>query len=125
MASCKDCLHYDVCEARITADENYPERKYTEYNDCSNFKDRNRFIELPCKVGDRIYKIGQYVDGIEFNYVDHFEVHEDCVEIHYDPWGGMICETHQVGKIVKEEFDWNGYFLTQEEAEQALELNKK
>ena len=48
MARCKDCLHYEVCEARITADENYPERKYTKNNNCPHFKDRNNFVELPC-----------------------------------------------------------------------------
>lgn len=26
MAICKNCLCYDVCEARITSDENYPEK---------------------------------------------------------------------------------------------------
>lgn len=57
MASCKDCMHYDVCEARIAADENYPERNYTENNNCSNFKDRTRFVELPCKVGEEIYEM--------------------------------------------------------------------
>ena len=36
MTICKDCLCYDVCEARIAADENYPDRKYTENNNCSN-----------------------------------------------------------------------------------------
>lgn len=44
MAICKDCLCYDVCETRIAADENYPERKYTENNNCSNFKDRSTLI---------------------------------------------------------------------------------
>ncbi|MGN1138058.1 MAG: hypothetical protein ACI4RM_01320 [Ruminococcus sp.] len=48
MARCKDCIHYAVCEARITADENFSEWKYTEDNNCDNFKDRNKFVELPC-----------------------------------------------------------------------------
>ena len=43
MATCKDCLHGDVC--------------FTVLNSmlCQHFKDRSRFVELPCKVGDRVY----------------------------------------------------------------------
>lgn len=44
MAICKDCLCYDVCEARIATDENYPERNYTKNNNCSNFKNQSKFI---------------------------------------------------------------------------------
>lgn len=49
MASCKDCLSYDVCQFHI--DE---ETKMT-INECDHFKDRNRFVELPCKVGNTVY----------------------------------------------------------------------
>ena len=54
--TCKDCLYYDFCN-----DYNeYPEYVQhceqttgTEFK-CSHFKDKSRFIELPCKVGDTI-----------------------------------------------------------------------
>lgn len=82
-------------------------------------------IELPCKVGDNIFKIGKFIEGIKILSVDHFRIFGDCVELMSDPWDGGICETHQVGKIVKEEFDWNGYFLSKEEAEQALNNSQK
>lgn len=84
-----------------------------------------RLIRLPCKIGDNIYKIGEFINGIKILSVNHFEVNEDCVAVYSDPWDGMICEAHQVGKVVKEQFDWNGYFLTKEEAEQALKEREK
>lgn len=50
MASCKDCLSCKVCYR--TQVEGIPE--CTEVRDCLHFKDRNRFVELPCKVKDLI-----------------------------------------------------------------------
>ena len=48
MASCKDCMHEKVCG--MCADED--DIKAMTF--CRYFKDRNRFVELPCKVKDLI-----------------------------------------------------------------------
>ena len=66
MASCKDCLHVEVCrmhyrqKCELTYDSekqvNYAMKRAEEGNPiCDHFKDRSRFVELPCKVGDRLY----------------------------------------------------------------------
>lgn len=47
MASCKDCLCEIVCKYNDGVNE------YCKGN-CPHFKDRNRFIELPCAVKDLI-----------------------------------------------------------------------
>ena len=52
MASCKDCLSVDVCKTAIEFGFYKAERMF-DY-DCKHFKDRNRFVELPCKVKDLI-----------------------------------------------------------------------
>lgn len=44
--TCKDCVHFDICIAHIDN---------SEANRCLSFKDKSRFIELPCKVGDKVY----------------------------------------------------------------------
>lgn len=123
MASCKDCLSYEVCEARIAADENYPGRNYIKNNNCSKFKDRTRFVELPCRVGDNIFHIADYIDGVDIKTVHHFRIVEDGVYLYSDPWDGEICQSNQVGKIVVDEYGygWNGYFLTEDKAKKALE----
>ena len=51
MSTCKDCLHYRVCQFHI--DE---ETKLT-VNECEHFKDRSKYIELPCKVGEDLYRL--------------------------------------------------------------------
>lgn len=51
MASCKDCLHYEACESQVP--KTFWDSE-TFYYHCKCFKDRNRFVELPCKVKDLI-----------------------------------------------------------------------
>lgn len=76
---------------------------------CSTFKDKSKYIELPCKVGDTVYGFVRQngklvVSGKE---IIHFEIQTD---------DGFYLET-ELGKIV---------FFTKSEAEQKLkELNNE
>lgn len=113
MASCKGCLHYDVCEARIAADENYPERNYTENNNCSNFKDRSKFVELPVQVGERCAirrknfqgkEVHEYAILKEVNII----VHNHIGDIHMSPENVMTVESMmklEAEKALKESSD--------------------
>ena len=47
MATCKECIHFVVCDEVPTKSA----------DDCDFFKDRSRFVELPCKVGDTLYTV--------------------------------------------------------------------
>ena len=48
MATCKDCIHYDMClQAQVI------EKTHI----CKHFKDQSRFIEVPCKIGDTAWAI--------------------------------------------------------------------
>lgn len=46
---CKECIHNDICDLQKFIIENR--------DSCEHFKDRNRFVELPCKVKDLIDKV--------------------------------------------------------------------
>lgn len=48
MASCKECLCFDVCSIAEIMGENFC---------CPDCKDHNRFVELPCNVGEELYRI--------------------------------------------------------------------
>lgn len=52
--TCKDCLHYEVCEF-LEKETGIP----NDINDidCQFFKDKSRFVELPCKIGDVVWAI--------------------------------------------------------------------
>ena len=134
MATCKDCLHDEVCQSHC--DEQHNEGCCScmfvlcVYSDkaeeCPNFKDRSRIIELPCKLGDPVYII------------------RDCSCYNGQPDGTKIKCSNKVylGKRLRK--DHCGYvsaekfglkhiadfgktcFLTREEAETALEkLSRK
>ena len=116
MASCKDCMHEKVCDY-FAGDMNEEGAE-----NCVYFKDRNRFVELPCKVGDTMYILtNDSPTGIEESQVKKIELIKmqsktkirltvPCV---YDDWGSAQWEigVNDFGKTA---------FLTREEAEKAL-----
>lgn len=123
MASCKNCLCEIVCKYNDGVNE------YCKGN-CPHFKDRTRFVELPCKVGDTVYYIAEkfvkrgrkkiaikyfesgIVDNIQLGQIMVPQVtvcNEDNTWITFDA-------VRDLGKTV---------FLTREEAEKALNSSEK
>ena len=56
--TCKECLHYVVCKVvadsgKFVLDIERPDQSQR----CPNFKDKSRFVELPCKIGDEVYRV--------------------------------------------------------------------
>jgi len=64
MATCKDCVHVEVCLFYIKHTANLYGAKIDEAylqnargDKCKDFQDRARFVELPCKIGDTLYTV--------------------------------------------------------------------
>lgn len=56
--SCKDCIGYGFCSLWDEYnDEPYKDGNSDNCHNYSSFKDKSRFVELPCKVGDKAYYI--------------------------------------------------------------------
>lgn len=128
MATCKDCVHVEVCReyveglaaargVRLSVKEL---DSVLECDDCKHFKDRSRFVELPCKVGDTVYVI-ESIDGEQKIIQDHVETisigyYTDVVNIYQ--FDGIKIDGYfeDFGKTV---------FLTREEAEQTLKLRER
>lgn len=109
--TCKDnCLHWEVC--KLTPPE-YATAKYYTFCNCAEkcecFKDKSKYIELPCKVGDMVYWIGRK-GGKPF-------ISEEIVQSIYCDVRETIGFTmlNPDGKILK-----SNVFLTKSEAEQKL-----
>lgn len=51
MATCKNCLHFNVCN------DMYFNLAVESERSCGYFADRSRFVELPCKVGTHLFRI--------------------------------------------------------------------
>lgn len=95
--NCKDCLHYEICEAYSPRDS-YATLHCAE--ECVCFTDRSEWIHLPCEVGDRIWYIR---DGrVVFGSVTKLNIYS-------------IATSGKLGKTA---------FLTREKAEKALEGTK-
>ena len=98
--TCKDCIHYEeVCEYNNAALDDKP---------CAAFKGRSRFVELPCKVGDFVYFIK--ARRVMADVVSKFTIDRRGVMLQRVN-GYNLGYTDQLGKK---------FFLTCEEAEQAL-----
>ena len=98
MATCKDCVHVEVCS--------YAQNSNNEFEHCANFRDRSRFVELPCKVGDTVY-IALNGYGVLKDTVKEFRITSRRIWIRPEEFG-MDCLLENMA------------FLTREEAEQAL-----
>ena len=73
MANCKDCIHFESCKNLY---ETHGEGLSGDSYVCDFFKDRSRFVELPCKLGDTVYYFNsageifsQKVSGFIVNFV--------------------------------------------------------
>lgn len=117
MSTCKGCLHIDVCEKRnrYHADvDEFTGRVFTDMDkSCEHFKDRSKFIELPCKVGDMVYYF------FNDNLSEYCEV--PIAGFHIDRYR-IAFEIEILGQkfFIDTEFLDERVFLTKEEAEQAL-----
>ena len=94
--TCNDCIHNEVCYGTHTDDS----------PTCCDFKDKSRFIELPCKVGSTFYV--PYDSGIE---------EYECLGFVYLDEKISLITTYTMTFLFNEEA-----FLTREEAEKASKV---
>ena len=116
--TCKDCLHFEVCEAvigksnRVGRNSLRVSEKHCPYN---SFKDKSEWIYLPYKVGDIVYCFAPCFD------TDHHPklkvVEKEIIELKtIATVFGLNFDINNIGKTV---------FLTREEAEKALKDMRK
>ncbi len=131
MAACKNCLHYEVC-ADVMKKELFIKEKMLKIANpiCKCFLDKSKIIELPCKVGDTVYKFDDIVDVDFCNECESYYAggmgdypccektihgfrHSKCIKIveRVADEDFILCFLKYFGKTV---------YLTREEAEKAL-----
>lgn len=114
MKTCRDCIGDDFCYLPW---RRFEEEEIKEYTDgdigdlCMNFKDKSKFIELPCSVGD--YCIWHddlwYVNNITY-----------CCDGSFILWMSMADKSSYGAEAVASEVE----FISKEEAEKKLEETK-
>lgn len=117
--TCKNCVHYDVCN-RIG------NKILNGFEVCDQFKDKTRFVELPCKINERLYYANKTLDEvceatvirIDINYIEEPYI-----------WLTLDYLTSRVGKCrhrgIADLMLNKTLFFTYEEAEKALERSKE
>ena len=127
MATCKDCIHYEVCKTEkgstVFYREGLLELTYNQVDKLCGalFKDKSRFVELPYKLGDVVFIIferqvvGCVVRRISFdNTKSGANITLDSLDDNnYGTIYGLLAD------------DDCEIFLTREEAEQALKEHKE
>ena len=105
MAICKDCLHVEACKNLY---EIHGDGLSSDSHACKYFKDRSRFVELPCKLGDFVYFVK--ARRVMADIVSKFTI-DRCGVMLQRVNGYNLGYTDQLGEKI---------FLTCEEAEKAL-----
>lgn len=109
--TCKDCIHYEACHDMYYeehATRHFDPEKHNAEKECGYFKDRSRFVELPCKIGDFVYFIK--ARRVMADIVSKFTIDKRGVMLQRVN-GYNLGYTDQLGEKI---------FLTCEEAEKAL-----
>lgn len=123
MATCKDCLHVNLCKFKdlpAPLSDSYIRESECIEKRCGDFKGRSRFMELPCKVGDTVYFDNAHIQSARV------------LAIYIDAEGGMLdleitaYSDNALGfkKFINKDYKFEDIgkhlFLKKEEAEQAL-----
>lgn len=121
---CKDCIKTDVCKHKANLDKDPIIGMSVEK--CEHFKDKSKFIELPCKVGDTVW----YVNNDEEDCTGYIFL--GCNEKYAFIKGGIngSFDVDDICNYAYEQFlEWeekiycvplNKLFFSKEEAEKAL-----
>jgi hypothetical protein len=91
---------------------------------CTQFKDKYRFIELPCGVGDTVYRICPVNEGdkccnCSWEFCDCYDIGFQCGSQHNSI--RVISASDPKWIMRRAPYFGEIYFLTREEAEQVLE----
>lgn len=107
--TCKDCIYHDICakcdNLILYVNENI-ELAYVDgvFNECDDFKDKSRYVELPCPIGSKLYML---VTKRARVYTQQFTF----IKVTHLTYYNLERVLNDFGKTV---------FLTREQAEKAL-----
>ena len=122
--TCKDCYFYNVCSKKDGTTNFYG--KELACNDvekrCQYFKDKSRIVELPCKVGDKVY----YITIKRYVPLTHKIVEAEVLDYNINEYGICGVKIKQLNSDYIFGTNINKIFLTKEQAEAKLkELNNE
>ncbi len=126
--TCKDCIHYDVCENYLNylnkSIQGKAEFLKIHKKNCPYEADKFRYIELPCKVGDMVYAHCNTVNQIVGYSVEDIHIDSEKIRLFATAFDVYFNEFLDDKEFTFDDFG-KTVFLTKEEAEAKLkELNE-
>lgn len=111
---CKECYNRDLCDFWQTLSD--ITKVFVKDAECGYFKDKSKIIKLPCKVGDKVYKIHHFNIGnvdevIEGDILSIYIEKDIRIKCFWEMAYYRSFKIDDIGKTV---------FLTREDAEKAL-----
>lgn len=130
MSTCKDCLHYEACKGtyftfkQMIDKDSFEHEHYADIYNCSDFTNRSEWVHLPCKVGDKVFRL-YYEPRHNGEINPNSNVCENCYDECDIKRAIMEYTAPSIGFIVRQFIEDEGtFYLTREEAEKALEEKK-
>lgn len=109
MSSCKDCLHYEVCENA------YPNFLVHSVGlQCRYFTTSSEWVHLPCKVGDKVYYTYQSPTTCEYSIHKIYLIEFKDSHFYFYAIPSLYFKDTEFGKSI---------FLTRKEAEKNIRGN--
>ena len=108
--TCKECLHYGICYTQETCND--IEQQLKDFG-CKDFANRSEWVHLPCRVGDKVYRLSKCLGVVQF-VITSFTIYQS--EMFFTDDSDNIIYLPDIGRTV---------FLTREEAEKALNVLNK
>lgn len=117
---CKNCIHFTVCANVYCEVTEETEIRNIHGKACYYFKDKSKYIELPCKVGDEVYVIkNNKIHAKDVIYYN--KIHSRIAEQNDEYWHCVDKDRISINTITFYPEDFGKtVFLAKSEAEQKL-----
>lgn len=125
--TCKNCYHYEKCYFEALRKAHLTGRDYREIVcidnqiSCRFFKDKSLIVELPCKIGDKVYYllIKRYVP------LTHKIAEAEVLDYNINRYGICGVKIRPLNSDYIFEMSIDKIFLTKEEAKEKLKEFEK
>lgn len=106
---CKNCIHNEICTVWDDYNDEPCKDGYRGFcNNYDKFKDKSQYIELPCKVGDKVYKVirsehfGNYIQEMTVEKFKMFALTDFIIIDIIDSWNDVFFDKSKAEAKLKE-----------------------
>lgn len=106
---CKNCIHNEICPVWDDYNDEPCKDGYRGFcNNYDKFKDKSQYVELPCKVEDKVYKVirskhfGNYIQEMTIEKFKIFALTDFIIIDIIDSWNDIFFDKSKAEAKLKE-----------------------